>query len=80
MARPPIRLVPDAISHDVDECIDTIRADVKAGKVKGIAYVLIYKGNDYITNTAGIAHTHNTLTKGMVGTLLTQLDMKEMGL
>lgn len=67
------RLIPDDISHDVVEALETLLGLAKAGEVTGIAFVCTLPKSRYITNVAGHCHRHPTLARGMTMTLSDQL-------
>jgi hypothetical protein len=53
--KPPVRLVPDNIPHDVTAALDRLQHDAKVEKdLIGIAYVAFYRKNrGFIANAAG---------------------------
>lgn len=65
----PFTLAPDSISHDTIEALKVLLEDAKKGEVIGLAFAVMYKGRDYIVNTAGEAHRSPTFTRGMVQAL-----------
>lgn len=69
----PYRLVPDDISHDVVEALETLLALAKEGEATGIAFVCTLKKSRYITNVAGYCYRHPTHSRGMVAFLSDQL-------
>jgi len=69
----PYRLIPDNISRDTVEALETLLHLAKAGDVTGIAFVCTLPKSRYITNVAGHAYHHPTLARGMVMTLSDQL-------
>ena len=65
----PFSLAPDSISHDTIEALRVLLKDAEKGEVIGLAFAVMYKGRDYIVNTAGEAHRSPTFTRGMVQAL-----------
>lgn len=69
----PYRLVPDDISRDVVEALETLLSLAKEGEVTGIAFACTLKKTRYITNVAGHCYRHPTFARGMVAFLSDQL-------
>jgi len=69
----PYRLIPDLLSHDSVEALETLLAYAKEGEVTGVAFVATLKKQRYITNVAGYCRRHPTHTRGMVAFLGDQL-------
>ncbi|MGJ7508701.1 hypothetical protein [Variovorax sp. GT1P44] len=69
----PYRLIPDNISHDVIEALETLLALAKQGEVTGIAFACTLKKMRYITNVAGHCYHNPTFARGMVAFLSDQL-------
>lgn len=69
----PAELVPDNISHDVVEALETLLDLAKQGEITGIAFACTMKRMRYITNVAGYCHRHPTYARGMVAFLSDQL-------
>lgn len=65
----PFELVPDSISRDTIEALQTLLDDAKTGDVIGVAYAVMYKRKDYIVNVAGEAYRSPTFARGMVQVL-----------
>jgi hypothetical protein len=65
----PFGLVEEAISHDTIEALRELLKSAERGEVIGIAFAVMYKGRDYIVNTAGEAYRSPTFTRGMVQAL-----------
>jgi hypothetical protein len=65
----PFALAPDSISHDTVEALQTLLKDAQRGEIIGVAFAVMYKGRDYIVNTAGEAHRSPTFARGMVQAL-----------
>lgn len=61
-----LRLVPDDLSHDTIKVCEQLLAMARTGKLRGIGFVGVYKGRNYIGNTAGAAHLDPTRTRGML--------------
>lgn len=71
--KPPFRLATDHVSDDTIAALKELLAHAKAGQIIGLAFVAMYKGRRYITNTAGEAKRNPTFTRGMVAALDDQL-------
>lgn len=69
----PYRLVPDSVSHDVVEALETLLAHARTGEVTGIAFACTLKKMRYITNVAGHCYTNPTFARGMVASLSDEL-------
>ena len=69
----PYRLIPDNISHDTVEALETLLALAKEGEVTGIAFAVTLRKMRYITNVAGHCYRHPTFARGMVSFLSDQL-------
>jgi hypothetical protein len=69
----PYRLIPDDISHDTVEALETLLGLAKEGEVTGIAFACTLRKRRYITNVAGHCHTNPTFARGMVAFLSDQL-------
>lgn len=65
----PFSLAPDSLSHDTIEALRVLLKDAEKGEVIGLAFAVMYRGRDYIVNTAGEAHRSPTFTRGMVQAL-----------
>lgn len=63
------RLTPDTISHDTVEALRTLLADAERGYIIGVAFAVMYKGRDFVVDTAGEAHRSPTFARGMVAAL-----------
>lgn len=66
-------LIPDNISHDVVEALETLLDLAKQGEITGIAFACTMKKMRYITNVAGHCYRHPTYARGMVAFLSDQL-------
>jgi hypothetical protein len=67
--RKPFRLVPDDLSHDTVEALQTLLEDARKGDVIGVAFCAMYKQRNFIVNTAGEAHRNPVFTRGMIACL-----------
>lgn len=67
--KPPFRLVPDNISHDTVEALQTLLDDAQEGRIIGVAFCAMYKQRNFIVNTAGEAHRNPVFTRGMIACL-----------
>jgi hypothetical protein len=65
----PFGLISENISHDTVEALRDLLTSAERGEIIGIAFAVMYKGRDYIVNTAGEAHRSPTFTRGMVQAL-----------
>lgn len=65
----PFGLVPDSISRDTTEALRELLNSAERGEIIGVAYAVMYRGRDYIVNTAGEAHRSPTFARGMVQAL-----------
>lgn len=75
----PFTLAPDSISHDTIEALKVLLRDAERGEIIGLAFAVMYKGRDYIVNTAGEAHRSPTFTRGMIQALDDHLMQKVHG-
>jgi hypothetical protein len=64
--KPPFVLIPDAVSPDTVECLETLLKHAQAGEVIGLGFVAMLKRRGYIANTAGEAYRNPTFTRGML--------------
>jgi hypothetical protein len=69
VAPPPISLVPDSLSNDTVQCLETLLEHARTGDVIGIAFAAALRRRAYITNTAGECHLNPTFARGMVAAL-----------
>lgn len=65
----PYRLVPDEISRDTVEALETLLAAARTGEVTGIAFACTLKKMRYITNVAGSCYRNPTFARGMAASL-----------
>ena len=77
--KPPYILIPDTVSHDTVECLETLLDAAKQGEIIGVAFVAQLKQRGYIVNTAGEAHRNPTFARGMVAALDDQLGGRVRG-
>jgi len=77
--RPPFILIPDNLSNDTIECLQTLLDEAKAGKVIGLAFAAVLKRRGYIVNTAGEAHRNPTFARGMCAALDDELSTRIRG-
>lgn len=66
-------LIPDNISRDTIEALETLLDLARTGELTGIAFACTLKRSRYITNVAGHCHKHPTYARGMVAFLSDQL-------
>jgi hypothetical protein len=64
--KPPFVLIPDTVSADTVECLQTLLEHAQAGEVIGLGFVAMLKRRGYIANTAGEAYRNPTFTRGML--------------
>lgn len=69
----PYRLVPDNVSRDVVEALETLLEGARKGDVTGIAFACTLRKQRYITNVAGHCYANPTFARGMVAFLSDQL-------
>ncbi|MBT2299232.1 hypothetical protein J7E70_02025 [Variovorax paradoxus] len=65
----PYQLIPDNISRDTVEALQTLLDLAKEGEVTGIAFAVTLRKQRYITNVAGHCHSNPTFARGMVMSL-----------
>jgi hypothetical protein len=65
----PFELMPDNISHDTVEALKSLLEEAERGEIIGFAFAAMYKGRDFIVNTAGEAYRSPTFARGMVQAL-----------
>lgn len=73
------RLVQDHLSDDTIEALNSLQADAKNGNLIGLAFVAVYKGGDYIPDTAGWARENNSTAIGLARVLGAVLEAREVG-
>lgn len=71
--KPPFVLIPDLVSHDTVECLETLLEHARRGDVIGVAFAAALKRRAYITNAAGECHRNPTWARGLVAALDDQL-------
>ena len=69
----PYRLIPDAVSRDTVQALETLLELARSGDITGIAFACTMKKNRYFTNVAGYCYKNPTFTRGMVGALVDEL-------
>jgi hypothetical protein len=72
-------LAPDSISHGTIEALKALLRDAERGEIISLAFAVMYKGRDYIVNTAGEAYRSPTFTRVMVQALDDHLMQKVHG-
>lgn len=77
--RRPFVLVPDEVSNDTVQALETLLSNARRGEIIGIAFVAMLKGRTYIVNTAGEAHRNPTFSRGMVAALDDRLSLRIRG-
>lgn len=71
--KPPFTLIPDSISHDSIEALQTLLIEAKNGDLIGLAFTAMYRKRNYVVNAAGEAHRNPTFALGMVMVLIDYL-------
>lgn len=74
--RPPYTLVTDPLSHDTIDLLEQLLAHARKKELIGIAFAAMYRGRQFITNTAGECHRNPVFTRGMVACLDDELAIK----
>lgn len=77
--KPPYILIPDTISSDTIECLETLLDQARRGQIIGLAFAAMLKRRGYIANSAGEAHRNPTFTRGMIAALDDQLSQRVRG-
>lgn len=77
--KPPFILIPDTLSNDTIECLETLLDFARKGEIVGIAFAAALKKRAYITNTAGECFRNPTFARGMVAALDDQLSGRVRG-
>ncbi len=77
--RPPYVLIPDALSHDTIECLESMLEQARNGELIGIAFGAILKRRNYIVNSAGEAYRSPTFARGIVAALDDELSARIRG-
>lgn len=67
--KPPVRLVPDALSHDAIEAAEQLAQLARSGKIIGFSIAVLERGRKYWTNSAGETRRNPTWARGMVAAL-----------
>jgi hypothetical protein len=67
--KPPFTLMPDRISHDSVEALETLLSEAKRGDLIGLTFTAMYRKRNYVVNAAGEAHRNPTFALGMVEVL-----------
>lgn len=75
----PFKLVPDHISHDTRKCLEQLAQHAEDGELIGIAYAVMYRGRNFIVNTAGEFHRNPTFARGAVAALDDELSRMVWG-
>lgn len=71
--RPPLVLMPDSVSNETVECLETLLREARKGALVGLAFAGIIKGKGYIANSAGEAYRDPTFSIGMCQVLIKKL-------
>lgn len=77
--KPPYILIPDTISIDTVECLETLLDQARRGQIIGLAFAAMLKRRGYIVNTAGEAHRNPTFARGMLAALNDRLGHRVNG-
>ena len=73
MNRMTKELIPDAISHDVVEALQTLLEGARSGQITGIGFVAVLRRQRFIANVAGTCTRNVTHARGMLSALSDQL-------
>jgi hypothetical protein len=77
--KPPFTLIPDKLSVDTVEVLETLLQHARAGEVIGIAFAAQLRRRAFIVNTAGEAHRNPVFARGMVAALDDELGQRMRG-
>lgn len=77
--RPPLVLIPDTVSNDTVQCLETLLHHARRGDLVGIAFAGIVKRRGYIANSAGEAYRDPTFSIGMCQVLIKKLLLRVDG-
>ena len=75
----PFVLVPDSLSNDTIECLESMLDQARRGQIIGVAFVAMLKRRSYIVNTTGEAQRNPTFTLGMLHALQDRLGQRVQG-
>lgn len=62
----PYRLIPDTVSRDVVEAMETLLIGAQNGEIIGLAFVAVLKQRRFVTDVAGYCFKNASHTRGMV--------------
>jgi hypothetical protein len=79
MRKPPFGLVPNDVSTDTVECLETLLEQAKRGQVIGLAYAALLRKRAYVVNASGEAHRNPTFSRGCVQALCDELGRRIRG-
>lgn len=65
----PYQLIPDFVSYDTVTALEELLEGARAGLIVGIAFGVMLKECKFFVNTAGIARSDPTLTRGVLRAL-----------
>jgi hypothetical protein len=68
-AKSPYVLVPQRVSNDTVEALETLLEQARNGEVIGVAFVAMLKRRGYIADAAGEAYRNPTFARGMIRAL-----------
>ena len=77
--RRPFTLIPSQGSADTLKCVEALADGVRAKRVIGLAYVVIYAQRQYEVHLCGEADRSPTFTRGAVGVLEDKLRQRIHG-
>lgn len=66
-------LVPNRVSHDLVEALETLLEGARQGQITGIAFAATLRNRRYITSVAGTCVRHITHSRGMLAALSDEL-------
>lgn len=79
MRKSPFILVPDTVSHDTIECLESLLRQARRGQVIGLAYAAMLRKRAYVVNAAGEAYRNPTFSRGCVQALDDELGKRIRG-
>lgn len=69
----PHELVPNRVSHDLIEALETLLEGAQQGQITGIAFAATLRSRRYITSVAGTCVRNITHSRGMLAALSDEL-------
>jgi hypothetical protein len=65
----PYKLIPDRVSRNTVEALQTLLHGAENGEIIGLAYVAVLKQKRFVTDFAGYCYRDATHTRGMLRSL-----------